>query len=93
MWEHEMSNNPWRYDGDLFLALSISNDKKRELAVFERDGAKQLLQLYSQNYIAYQSLSMQGMLGYIDMEMQLYKNLINQMNKRLEAANYVLKNT
>ena len=61
--------------------------------LIERDGAKQQLQLYSQNYSSYQALSMQGMFSYIEMEMQLYKNLINQMNQRLEAANHVLKNT
>jgi len=93
MWEHEMLENPWRYDGNIFISLPISNKEKRERAIFEIDSAKKQLKLYSQNYLAYQELSMQGMLDFIKMEMQLYKNLINQMNQRLEAANFVLKNT
>ncbi len=37
-------------------------------------------------------MSMQVGLRYIEMNIQLYKNLVNQMNQRKNAAEYVLKN-
>lgn len=91
MWEDEMAKNPWRYDGKIFLSLPIGDEEKRHMATFEIESAIEQLQLYKHNYSMYKQLSMHGM-QYIEMNMQLYNNLINQMNKRQDAADYVLNN-
>jgi hypothetical protein len=92
MWEYEVSQNPWRYDERIFMILPVGREEKRRMAEFEAESAKDQLMLYSNNYTAYQNLSMHGMSSYIAMNMDLYKKLINQMNKRLDVANYVLSN-
>lgn len=92
MWEYEVLKNPWRYDERIFMTLSVGREEKRRMAEFEAESAKDQLMLYSNNYTAYQNLSINGMSSYIAMNMELYKKLINQMNKRLDAANYVLSN-
>ncbi len=74
------------------MTLPISNRDTRKNANFEIESARRQLQLYSQNYLAYQRLSRGGMLAYIDMNLRLYRNLIDLMNKRSEAAEYVLDN-
>lgn len=93
MWEYEVRENPWRYDGALFMSLPIDIEEKRILATFEAQSAENQLKLYSHNYMAFQNLSMRGMSSYIQMNMDLYKHLINQMNSRLDAAKHVLKHT
>ncbi len=92
MWQHEMSQNPWRYDGELFMALPISKEEKLKRAQFEVESAKKQLGLYLYNYKAYDQLGKAAWSSYIAMNLRLYKNLINQMTSRLEASEYVLKN-
>jgi len=92
MWEYEAQQNPWRYDEGLFMALPLGREEKRRMAEFEAESAQDQLALYSHNYTAYQNLSMRGMSSYIAMNMELYKKLINQMNQRLDVANYILRN-
>ncbi len=91
MWEHELLQNPWRYDGAMFMLLPVDREEKRILAAFEAQSAKAQLERYSHNYVVFQKLSMRGMSSYIEINMALYKKLINQTNARLEAAKHVLK--
>ena len=93
MWKHEVEQNPWRYDENLFISIPVEHEEKRRMASIEIESAESQLKLYRNNYTAFQDFSMRGMSSYIEMNMVLYKNLINQMNKRLEVAKYVLKNT
>lgn len=92
MWECDILQNPWRYDEKIFMALPVDREEKRKMAEFEAESASEQLKLYSDNYTAYQNLSMAGISSYIAMNMELYRNLINQMNKRLDVANYILSN-
>ncbi|MCK5875800.1 MAG: hypothetical protein KAG82_13970 [Alcanivoracaceae bacterium] len=90
MWMHELSQNPWRYDGEIFMLLPVDREEKRRLAEFEAKSAEDQLELYSHNYDAFKQYSIMRKSSFIEMNMTLYKNLINQMNARLQAANHVL---
>lgn len=92
MWQYEMKQNPWRYNGELFMALPISREEKLNLANFEAESSKQQLELYVYNYQAYEHLGKGAWSSYISMSLSLYKNLINQMAARLEASEYVINN-
>lgn len=92
MWQHEMKQNPWRYNGELFMALPISKEEKIKRARFESQSAKKQLELYLHNYQAYEQLGKSAWSSYISMNLRLYKNIINQMSSRLEASEYVIKN-
>lgn len=93
MFDHELTQNPWRYDGQLFLTLDIDKSYKRERAKFELESAKNQAQLYSHNYLMCQNVRGRLPLRYFEMKMDLYKKLINLMNKRIEAARFVIENT
>jgi hypothetical protein len=92
MWQYEMEQNPWRYNGGLFMALPISQEEKVNLAKFEADSAKKQLELYAYNYAAYEQLGKNAWTSYISMNLSLYENIINQITARLEASEYVIKN-
>lgn len=92
MWQFEMKQNPWRYNGKLFMSLPISREEKLSLAKFEADSAKKQLELYAYNYQAYEQLGNKAWSSYISMSLSLYSNLLKQMASRLEASEYVIKN-
>lgn len=93
MWRHETEQNPWRYNGELFMVLPISREERLSLAKSEAESAKKQLELYAYNYQAYEHLGKKSWSSYISMSLRLYKNLISQMSARLEAAEYVIKNS
>lgn len=93
MWQHELRQNPWRYDGALFMSLPIDLEEKRNLAASEAESAESMLELYGSNYMVYKNLSMRGMSSYIKMNIELYMQLMMQMKNRFEAAKYVLNHT
>ncbi len=92
MWQYEFEQNPWRYNGELFMALPISREEKLNLARFEAESAIKQLDLYSHNYQAYENLGKQSWSSYISINLNLYKNLINQMASRYAAAQFVINN-
>lgn len=92
MWQFEMEQNPWRYNGELFMSLPISREEKLSLAKFEAESAKKQLELYAYNYQAYEQLGKKAWSSYISMSLSLYRNLLKQMAYRLEASEYVIKN-
>ena len=91
MWEYEANQNPWRYDGKIFLSLGMDSNFKKERAEFELKSALEQAKLYSRNYKMYQNLRLHYDRRYFEMNMELYRSLINQMNKRIESAMYVIK--
>ncbi|SEH77465.1 Permuted papain-like amidase enzyme, YaeF/YiiX, C92 family [Rheinheimera pacifica] len=93
MFDYELKKNPWRYNGQLFLSLDIDGAYKKERAEFELESAEKQAQLYSHNYLMCQNVRGRFPLRYFEMKMDLYKKLIDFMNKRIEAAKYVIKNT
>ncbi|MEO3684039.1 YiiX/YebB-like N1pC/P60 family cysteine hydrolase [Shewanella vesiculosa] len=93
MFDYELTQNPWRYDGQLFLSLDIGDSYKKERAEFELESAGNQVQLYSQNYLMCQNVRGHLPLRYFEMNMDLYKKLINLMNKRIEAARFVIEHT
>ncbi len=92
MFDYELTKNPWRYDGQLFLSLNINDTNKKESAEFELQSAENQAQLYYQNYLMCQRVYRHIPLRYFKMKMDLYKNLINLMNMRIEAARFVIEN-
>lgn len=92
MWQHEMEKNPWRYNSQKFLELPISSKEKLYLAELEIDSAKQQLSLYMHNYEVYIGLSKSAPSSYIDMNIELYGNLVRQMMTRLTTASFVKNN-
>tara|TARA_R110001583_G_scaffold139048_1_gene291097 strand:+ start:2939 stop:3910 length:972 start_codon:yes stop_codon:yes gene_type:complete len=93
MFDHELNQNPWRFNGQLFLSLDIEDAYKKERAEFELESAENQVRLYSHNYLMCQNIRGHFPLRYFEMKMDLYKKLINFMNKRIEAAKYVIENT
>lgn len=93
MFDYELTQNPWRYDGQLFLSLDIDESYKKEKAELELESAEDQVQLYSHNYLMCQHVRVQLPLRYFEMKMDLYKKLINLMNKRIDAARFVIENT
>lgn len=93
MFDYEMTKNPWRYNGEIFLALNVEPSFKRERAEFELQSAMSQVKLYSHNYQMCQHILARWRLKYFEMKMGLYKELINRMNKRIEAARYVIEHT
>ncbi|WP_444905086.1 YiiX/YebB-like N1pC/P60 family cysteine hydrolase [Microbulbifer sp. CnH-101-E] len=93
MFDYELDKNPWRYNGQLFLSLNIEDAYKKELAEFELESAENQIRLYSHNYRMCQNILGQSFLRYFEVKMDLYKKLIYFMNKRVEAAKYVIENT
>jgi hypothetical protein len=93
MFDYELTLNPWRYDGQLFLSLNLDESQKKESAKLELESAEDQAQLYSQNYLICQNVRGHLPLRYFEMKMGLYKKLINLMNKRIDAARFVIKNT
>lgn len=92
MWQYDIEQNPWRYSGELFLALPISRKQKLERAIFEAESAKKQYYLYLQNYQDYESFGTKESSPYIRMNLNLYKILITKMADRYEAAQYVIGN-
>jgi len=93
MWQFEMEQNPWRYNGELFMSLPISREEKLSLAKFEAESAKKQLELYAYNYRAYEQLGKKAWSSYISMSLNLYRNLLKQMTSRLQASEYVIQNS
>lgn len=93
MFDYELTKNPWRYDGQLFLSLDIERSYKKERAEFELKSAENQVKNYRHNYLMYQNNSGHIPLKFFEMKIELYKKLINMMNKRIEAAKYVVENT
>jgi hypothetical protein len=93
MFDYELVHNPWRFDGEIFLSLDLDPSYKKERAEFELDSAEEQVRLYSHNYLMCQSIRGRFPLVYFEMKMELYKKLINFMNKRISAASYVIENT
>tara|TARA_R110001592_G_scaffold311518_1_gene586399 strand:+ start:1716 stop:2687 length:972 start_codon:yes stop_codon:yes gene_type:complete len=93
LFDYELTQNPWRYDGQLFLSLDIDEQYKIEMAELELESAEDQVQLYSHNYLMCQNVRAHLPLRYFEMKMDLYKKLINLMNKRIDAARFVIENT
>tara|TARA_R110002124_G_scaffold5786_11_gene36355 strand:+ start:35826 stop:36803 length:978 start_codon:yes stop_codon:yes gene_type:complete len=93
LFNHELTQNPWRYDGQLFLSIDEDTPDKRKRAKFELDSAKDQVGLYSHNYLMCQNIRGRFSLVYFEMKMALYRSLIELMNKRIKAAEYVLENS
>jgi hypothetical protein len=93
MFDHEITQNPWRFDGEILLSLNYERSYKRERAKFELESAVNQVNLYSHNYLMCQNIRGRFALRYFEMKMDLYKKLINLMNQRIDAANYVIANT
>ena len=93
MWDFEAIQNPWRYDRELFMSVDAETSHKKEIAEFELNSAIDQVKLYSHNYLMCRNIRSHYNLRFIEMKMELFKNLINLMNKRIEAAKYVIKNT
>lgn len=93
MFDHELSQNPWRYNGQLFLSLDMEGAYKKRQAEFELESAENQVRLYSHNYLMCQNIRGHFPLRYFEMKIYLYKKLIDVMNKRIEAAKYVIENT
>jgi hypothetical protein len=92
MFDYDLIQNPWRYDGRLFQSLDIEDSYKKETAEFELESAKNQVKLYSHNYLMCQNVCGHLPLRYFKMKMELYRKLINWMNKRIDAARYVIEN-
>lgn len=93
MFDYELVQNPWRFNGEIFLSLNLEPSYKKERAKFELESSKEQIKLYSHNYLMCQNIRGRFPLVYFEMKMELYKKLINFMNKRVEAARYVIENT
>ncbi|GGN37555.1 MULTISPECIES: YiiX/YebB-like N1pC/P60 family cysteine hydrolase [Marinomonas] len=93
MFDYELTQNPWRYDGEIFLALNFESSYKRERAQLELESAVNQVKRYSHNYQMCQNIRGRFSLRYFEMKMELYKKLIIQMNKRIDAMRYVIANT
>jgi hypothetical protein len=93
MFDYEFIQNPWRYDGEIFLSLDLNPSYKKERAEFELKSAEEQAKLYSHNYLMCQSVRGRFPLVYFEMKMELYRKLIDFMNKRGQAAKYVIENT
>jgi hypothetical protein len=93
MFDYELTQNPWRFDGEIFLSLNLESSYKRERAEFELESAENQVKLYSHNYVMCRNIRGRFSLKYFEMKMELYKKLINLMNKRIDAARHVIANT
>lgn len=90
MWRYEVRKNKWRYSCELFSKLGISPSELKKLALSEIKSAKGRMRLYSSNYNHYLYLRSQYELEYLDIHIELYKNLIDFTTKNINASLYVL---
>ena len=93
MWKHEIHQNPWRYNGEVFLSLDIDPVYKKESAKLELKSGLEQAKLYTRNFEMYRNLSRHYSREYFEMNITLYGNLINQMSNRIDSAKYVIKHT
>ena len=91
MWQFEKYQNPWRYDGEIFLSLEIGQAEKIKSADFELKSAEDQIKLYIHNFQMCQKILQHRNLLFFVMKADLYESLIEMMNKRIDAAKYVLK--
>jgi hypothetical protein len=91
MWHFEKYQNPWRYDGEIYLSLEMSRAEKMKSAHFELKSAQDQINLYTHNFQMCQKILQHRGLLFFAMQADLYKTLIEMMNKRIDAAKYVLK--
>ena len=88
MWKYEHKQNPWRYDINLFKAMSLSQSEKHTLAMKELEIANKQLDLYKNNLEQYFYIKKQYDLKYAKQQFLLYKKLVeNALNHKFTAEN------
>lgn len=92
MWQYEITNNPWRYNGVIFLSLPLSRDKLVEMAKSEIESAKETHERFKINLRQYFIINEIHKLEYSLLHLELYKQLITNNLNQSEAAKYVLEN-
>lgn len=94
MWEYEQQKNPWRYNVDLFNALQLSENKKKEIALRELEVATRLMNLYNDNLEQYFYIIQKYGLKYANQQFLLYKKLVeNTLNHKSTAEEILGKYT
>jgi len=91
MWEYEITKNAWRYDGRIFLKITLPANELIKLAKSEKDSAIGRLLLYKNNFEQYFYINEIHKLEYSKIHFELYKKLIENTLDNINAAEYVLK--
>lgn len=89
MWQDEMRKNPWRYNGNMFLALPYSKDDLIKMADSELQHSSTRLDRFSSQLIRYKEILNSNNLEYFRAILELYSNLTQQALYNLKAAEYV----
>ncbi|MEM5496577.1 YiiX/YebB-like N1pC/P60 family cysteine hydrolase [Paraglaciecola mesophila] len=93
MWEYEVQKNAWRYDGELFLNLPLSDNELIEMAKLEKSSAKETLSRYKINLEQYFYINEVHKLEYSRVQFELYKKLVENTLDNINAVDYVLENS
>jgi hypothetical protein len=93
MWSDEIEENLWRYDGRIFINIPLPKSELIEQAKLEKESAIEILDHYKINLEIYTNLNEIYNLEYSRIHFELYKNIVENTLNRLNAAEFVLKNT
>lgn len=93
MWSDEIEINQWRYDGQIFINIPLPKNELIEQAKLEKESAIEILEHYRINLEIYTNINEIYNLEYSRIHFELYKKLVENTLSRLNAAEFVLKNT
>lgn len=80
MADHDIEENPWKYDINLFNSLNYPKKQKIKIAHTEIESAKQRHETYSHMYNLHRTMHNDFNLEYTSMWLELYEKLVNQTN-------------
>ncbi|MCU8086859.1 YiiX/YebB-like N1pC/P60 family cysteine hydrolase [Shewanella sp. SM21] len=87
----DMAKNPWRYDGETFIARKIPKSVLITQAIDEVKATKELHSRYLKMYQYYTHLCSKSELKYFMRERQLYCDLLSATELNKKSAEYALK--
>jgi hypothetical protein len=90
MADHDIKENPWRYEVKQFNSLNISTTHKIDLARTEIESAKQRYKRFYHMYELHTRTHKDFNLEYTSMWLELYEKLLHQTNTTLSVFKEVL---
>ncbi|MCS3602759.1 hypothetical protein M2371_001968 [Buttiauxella sp. BIGb0471] len=92
LWVYEVTKNPWRYNGEIFLSLPGDKNKLSTVAESEIKWAHDRLEVYNRNLKQYDSLNKIHKLEYLKLHFDLYEQMVSNTMANILAAQHVLDN-
>lgn len=89
-WRTDIERNPWRYDGQRFLALAVSDSERTARANRELSAARKQLKQFVFMHGQFMHVWRHAQLAYFAAELRLYQTLIEVTQRRIATAEQVL---